>query len=210
MMWMPILLYQYWTILCRYLNIISCFIFPRRGSEGPEKLNFSKDFIGQVNICVLPNSESSLFVISRAGGQLEFPRSLLGHCFLSLLLFILVAQLHWQKRETESTQIVARTDSDAFGFWYDKFRAKQMSNFNNSMNNWISSQVLLLNIAPRKEHWLYTAYQRPAVTDKCKACHRWRSSVARASLKERKIPWAVVLSPCWHETNKQTILKTKT
>lgn len=149
---MPLLLYQDQTILCRCLNRISYFIFPRRGSEGPEKLNVAKDFIGQVNICVLPNSESSLFVISRAGGQLEFPSSLPGHCFLSALLSILVAPLHWQKkRETGSTQIVACTDSDAFSFWSDKFRAKQMSNFNNSMNNWISSQVLLFNIAPRKE-----------------------------------------------------------
>lgn len=83
-------------------NNLPVLFFPRRGSDGPARLNIARDFVSQVNICLLLDNESPLFLISRAGGQLEFPSSLLGHCFLFLLLLSSTAQLHWQKSETDT------------------------------------------------------------------------------------------------------------
>lgn len=70
----------------------------RRECKGLERLNFAQVSLSQVNICLLLNNESSLFLISRAGGQLEFPSWLLGHCFLSLLLFILHGTISLAKK----------------------------------------------------------------------------------------------------------------
>ena len=39
-----------------------------------ERLNFAQVSLSQVRICLLLNNESSPFPISRAGGQLEFPK----------------------------------------------------------------------------------------------------------------------------------------
>lgn len=86
-------------------NNLSVFFFPGRGSDGPERLTIARDFVSQVTICLLLNNESPLLLISRAGGQLEFPSSLLGHCFLFLLLLSSTARLHGQKSETDTTTL---------------------------------------------------------------------------------------------------------
>lgn len=49
---------------------------PPKSKQGPKSLNFAWDFASQPHICLHLKNDSDLVLISRAGGQLEFPSSL--------------------------------------------------------------------------------------------------------------------------------------
>lgn len=194
-------------MLSRCPNRITClFYFSQKRKQCSEGLNIAWDCISQVNICLLLNNESSLFPISRAGGQPELSSSLLGHCIPFLLFLFSMAQLHWQKSETDTTPgLSVCTESDVLDLCYGKLRAKRRSIFSNSVNNWISSLSFIAQYPPQKG-----TPSTLSLSESIGGCRMPSiSSVSRlrdgSSLKGRKIPENVVPEKTDNQKAKTTL-----